>query len=560
MDRRQALRFLAAGAAAPAVVSPVEAEAPPRGSRFLHGVASGDPTSDSVVIWTRVTPPATSDRPLSVAWTVAADAGFRRIAAQGVTQARAERDFTVKVDVPGLKPGASYWYRFAAASEASPTGRACTLPDGPTESLVLAVVSCANHEYGLFNTYNAIAALPRVDMVVHLGDYIYEDGPEDSLVKRGIGRTVEPNHELITLADYRTRHAQYKRDPDLQAAHARTAWICTWDDHEAANNCWSGGVRKHDPATEGPWTARKAAAIRAYYEWMPLREPAAGRAFDAINRSFHFGDLASLTMLETRFVARADQLDYDRDMAYAPGPDGEAQPDFAAFEAKLNDPGRQMLGPGQQTWLAGELRASVAAGRTWQLLGSQVVMARVSGPNIKTIIGPAVSQMVLATLPKKKRAKAQTLAEMFARRTPYNLDAWDGYPAARERIYQAFTAAGARPIVLSGDSHAFWANELRDQAGARVGVEFGAAAASGAGVCDYVPGLPVNSAFQEANPEVRFCDHGAKGFVVLTVTPKMAVAELVAVSTRAKPYRKRVLKRFRVTPRPAGGVSALTEA
>jgi alkaline phosphatase D len=553
VDRRKALKLLGLGALSPAAASPISAIPAETASRFRHGVASGDPTRNRLIIWTRITPVDPVHGGVeTVGWTVAEDPGFRRIAASGQALAGPDRDFTVKVDVVGLRPYQDYFYRFRAGAEDSPTGRARTLPDGPLAKAVLAFATCAHYQRGLFNAYDAIARLEHVDAVVHLGDYIYEDGEDGpghglDLANR-LGRFVEPRHELVSLTDYRLRHALHKTDPDLQAAHARAPWICVWDDHESANDCWFGGAEGHHPNTDGDWGLRKAAAIRAYYEWMPIREPASGHAAVAINRSFQFGDLASLIMLETRLTARSHQVSYQTDA-----------PDLATFRTRLDDPSRQMMGLAQEAWLARELEASVRAGRTWQVIGNQVVMAEVIAPDIRKLLGPVLTQAVAAILPENRREQAAKLCDLFARRVPYNLDAWDGYPAARERVYRAFAAVGARPIVVSGDSHAFWANELRDAAARHVGVELGVTSITSPGVCDMVPGLPINRFVEDANADVHFTDHGAKGFVLLTLTREEAIGELIAVSTiEARPYEPRPLKRYRITPLP-GGMSPLTE-
>ena len=575
MDRRRALKWLGLGAVSPAALSPVVASPSEAPSSFRHGVAAGDPTPSGMIIWTRVTPrPNAGTRAVLVAWTVAEDPDFRKVAARGVAFAGPERDFTVKIDVGAGRPGADhsvsmlragteYWYRFRVGDEASPPGRARTLPEGPTADAVLAVVCCQHYQYGLFNAYDAIARLPRLDAVVHLGDYIYEDAADASAHAEALGdrlgRFVEPRHATVTLADYRARHAVYKTDPDLQAAHARAAWICAWDDHETANDSWFGGAEKHHPATDGRWSDRKAAALRAYYEWMPIREPAPGRAIESINRTVQFGDLASLIMLETRLVARSHQLDYQRDMTFRTGADGRPVPDIEGFMARLDDPSREVLGARQEAWLAGELSASLAAGRPWQVLGSGVVMGRVIGPDLKGMLGATLSEAVLDVLPEDQRTRASTMADLFAYGVPYDLDDWDGYPAARERLYAICRAAGARPVVISGDSHAFWANDLHDAEARPVGVEFGATSITSPGICDIAPVLPVNQLIEDANPHVKFCDHGAKGFVLLTLTREAAVGELMAVSTiQAKPYGVRALKRFRVDAK-GGGLRELTE-
>ena len=547
LDRRSLLGLLGAGAATPAV-----AKAANTGKvAFLHGVASGDPGPHSAVFWTRVTPETGAGGDVSVTLEVARDADFRSLVRRvSNLKAGAERDFTVKheLDDARLRPGSEYFYRFTANGVTSPVGRVRTLPENQTPDVVLAVVSCQLYPGGLFNAYDAIAKQERVDAVVHLSDYIYEYGaaPGDYGMDHGVrlNRIPEPAHEIVSLADYRARHAQYKTDPDLQAAHARAAFICVWDDHEVANDTWILGAENHQPETEGDFAVRKAAALRAYYEWMPIREPKAGTLQEAINRAFHFGDLASLIMVETRLLARNKQLTYADLPRKADG-----SPDVAAFEVTRNDPSRDMLGDAQRRWIGETIQQSHAAGRPWQVLGNQVVMARVKGPNIDQMMPPAQVAQLLATLPAESRPEIEAAIQLFKLGLPFNLDGWDGYPAGRERLYETLKATGVQPIIVSGDSHAFWTNELYDNAGERRAVEFGTSSISSPSVGDHVGGLPIGLALSSANPEVVFCDQTSKGYILLTLTPERAVAELCAVSTiMAKPYQTRVVKRYSVTP------------
>jgi alkaline phosphatase D len=318
-----------------------------------------------VVLWTRLSSGDGSARRWSV---IVQDAVSGRVVFRRAGLSGADRDHTVKLEATGLQPGAEYRYLFESDGHSSPTGRFRTLPER-ADDLVLAVVSCSLHPGGLFNAYDAVAKLPRVDAVVHLGDYIYEYGarPQDYGVGVGqqLGRLPDPPHEIVTLADYRRRHAQYKSDPDLQAAHARAAWITVWDDHETANDSWLGGAENHDPdQNEGDWAARKAAALKAYYEWMPIREPAPGRSQEMADRTFRFADIATLHMVETRLLARSKQLNYASDLAFAGG-----VPDMGAFRAKLNDPARNLLGGTQLGTLTRAVQDSVRAGVTWQVLG-----------------------------------------------------------------------------------------------------------------------------------------------------------------------------------------------
>jgi alkaline phosphatase D len=566
IDRRRALALFGLGGASAAGEA---IAASPKGLHtgpvsFEHGVASGDPLQDRVVLWTRVTAPG-AKAPVGVRWDVATDAAFKTIVKQGHVTAEATRDHTVKIDVTGLKPATDYFYRFRQAVKGKATGKAITgrtrtLPVGPTEDVVLAVASCSLYPNGYFNAYDAIARLPRIDAVLHLGDYIYEYGAAagDYGMASPTAKTriPDPPGEILGLSDYRRRHAQYKTDPALQAAHARAPWIVVWDDHETADNSWLAGAENHQPATEGEWATRKAAALKAYYEWMPIREPVAGSLPEASWRRFQFGDVATLLMTETRLTGRGHQLDYGRDLA---GPDGK--PDFAAFAVKLKDPTRRMMGQGQEQWLAREVDASVKARTAWQVLGNQVVMARVANPDLKATMGPEAYAGLLAKLPAYVRKAVEDGAALAAIDTPANLDAWDGYPAARARVYDVFKAAKASPIVLSGDSHAFWANELWDDAGTRrVAAEFGVTSVTSPGYSDYLPGVPISEAFVARNKEVKFTDQGAKGYLLLTLTHGQATGELVAVSTiLSETYETKVLKRFVVRPDAGGGVKGLAE-
>jgi alkaline phosphatase D len=551
VNRRAALALLGLGggaAAAPALGR--EASTKP-GVSFAHGVAAGDPLRDRAIIWTRLTPADPATRSLHYSWSVA-PVDRRPGGAKGVGVTDASRDFTVKVDVKGLDPDRAYIYSFKAGGVGSPVGRFMTLPVGKTDDVVMAVATCSLYPGGYFNAYQAIAELPRVDVVLHLGDYIYEYALEGYGAQTGkaLNRIPTPDHECVTLADYRLRHACHKADPQLQAAHARAAWIVVWDDHETANDSWTGGAENHQPATEGDWNTRKAAGIKAYYEWMPIREPDPAQPFICY-RSFHFGDLAALIMTETRLTARTQQLTYAKDFHVVDG-----NPDVAGFEARWQDPGRRMMGPGQEDWIAGELAASVTAGHAWQVLGNQVVMADIPAPDVKSKVAPAQWSAALAGIDPEDAAMVEGMSLLAVLGLPYNLDSWDGYPADRARLYKRFRDAKANPIVLSGDSHAFWANELHDDRGL-LAVEFGATGITSPGNGDALPGLPLNEGFEAAR-EVVFCDHSAKGFVLLTLTRDAAKGELIAVSTiMDRRFETTVLKAFTVQPLAGGGVGPL---
>jgi alkaline phosphatase D len=550
IDRRKALAMLGLGAAGPAAAAQLPK---PLGVSFQHGVASGDPGQDRVVLWTRITPESPHKQ---IAYTWKLNPLDRRAggAKSGSGVTGPERDYTVKVDVGGLDAGRNYTFAFEAEGVTSPTGRTRTLPAGPTKDVVIATVSCALYPNGYFHAYRAIADLDRVDLVIHLGDYIYEyGGPGSYGMDSAVAgeRPHDPPHECVSLDDYRRRHAQYKTDPGLQAAHARAPWIVAWDDHETCNDSYSMGAENHQPATEGDWSTRKATALKAYYEWMPIREPAAGQSLaEAGARSFRIGDLAQIVMLETRLTARDRQLVYDRDL---PGADGK--PDFDGFRKKLGDPARRIMAPPQEAWFAGELAGSVKAGHTWQVIGSGVVMARLLMP----LIGRDLTPAQVASLAEQPRKRVERWQPIAAAGLPYGLDMWDGYPVDRERVYGLVRQAGARPIVISGDSHAFWANELSDAAGKRVAVEFGGTGVTSPGADDNLKPVKFGPAFANASPEVVFCDQGAKGFVLLTLGRAEARADLMAVSSiTSKTFTTRTVKSFRFTPEGAG-VSGLKE-
>jgi len=411
--RRTFLGTAAAGAAAAGsgtvFGARVAGAASTAGSRdiFQHGVASGDPLSDRVILWTRVTRPA--DEAVPVRWIIAADPELRRIVNQGVVTALPQRDHTVKVDALGLSPGRTYYYRFAAAGQESPLGRTRTLPEHTVAKLRFAVVSCSNLPFGYFNAYARISERDELDAVLHLGDYFYEYAPGEYGDGAQFGRAHLPAKETVTLADYRTRHAQYKSDQDLQQAHRQHPWICVWDDHESANNSWRDGAENHNPELdEGNWPSRRAAALQAYHEWLPIREqPSANGPF--IYRSFRFGQLADLIMLDTRLYGRSRQLDDRND------------------KSGLADETRTILGFDQQAWLAEQLRASVRNGITWRLLGQQLMFGQLVDDDHVLL----------------------------------NLDQWDGYPRSRALILDQLAQEHIdNVVILTGDIHTAWAMDI----------------------------------------------------------------------------------------------------
>ncbi|MCB1843146.1 MAG: alkaline phosphatase D family protein, partial [Halioglobus sp.] len=308
---------------------------------FLHGVASGDPLTDRVILWTRLTP--RGEGLVRVAWEVSTDESFSNIVASGSGTTSAEVDYTVKVDAEGLQPGSQYYYRFSSDDTVSPLGRTRTLPAGSAAAASFAVVSCSNYPAGFFNVYREVAQ-QELDAVLHLGDYLYEYAPGGyaSANAEAYGRVVQPPNELFSLADYRTRYAQYRTDEDLQAAHGRHPFITVWDDHEIANDAWRDGAENHDPATEGDYAARKMAAIQAWYEWQPVRPPT--DVNEVIYRRFQYADLLDLLMLDTRIIGRDEQFVY---------PDfvSGGMIDVAAARAAFGDSNRSLLGEEQRAWL-----------------------------------------------------------------------------------------------------------------------------------------------------------------------------------------------------------------
>lgn len=523
IQRRDFIRGIGALSVA-AVAVPVHAVAAP--FSFQHGVASGDPLTDRVVIWTRVTTP--QNNPVAVIWEVAQDEDFRRVLRRGRVLATAAQDHTVKVDVAGLPADARLWYRFSIGQTVSPVGRTRTLPAGRLERLDLAVFSCANYPAGYFHAYREAAKLDDVFASVHLGDYLYEY-PRGGYASRDaatLGREVDPAGELLVLSDYRQRYAQYRTDPDLQALHARMPMIAVWDDHEIANDTWKAGAENHDPATEGDFFARRAAAVQAYHEWMPTRVTNPARP-ERIYRSFTFGDLVSLHMLDTRIIARDRQLEYANFF-------GASGFDAAAFAAAMGNPARQLLGTEQSTWLGAQVAASTAR---WQVLGQQVLMGRMNIP--APIVLGQISFSAYSALLQKAALHPELLttaeqAVLAQPAIPYNLDAWDGYAVARETLLGTMRALDRNLVVLSGDTHNAWANDLLDFAGRRVGVEFATPGVSSPGLEEYFPlenPLAVAAGLTQIIGPLQYANTADRGFMVVTATQTECTARWIYVST-----------------------------
>lgn len=540
--RRHALAGLSASAVVLASLTPAGAQASPP-EIFRHGVASGDPDATSIVLWTRVT----ASGPVEVEWELADDPAFTRPVRGGRVIAGPERDFTVKVLASGLTPGRQYHYRFRALGEASPAGRTLTLPTGRLDRLGLALVSCSNYAFGFFNAYAAIARDAAVDLVLHTGDYIYEyagDGWGSEAAQR-IGRVHEPSREILTLSDYRIRHAQYKTDAGSRAMLAAKPLLCCWDDHESANNPWTGGAENHQPETEGDWGARRDAALQAYYEWMPIRDPAPGRTRAQFWRTYVFGDLATLCTLETRHTARAQQIDYAdwRDRV-------KSRQDAETLEREtIGAPGRRLIGPDQEADLAAAWRASIASGQPWRLVGNPMPIARTRVPDVAS----------LGLVAGARGPAAEVLAWKGRWNLPFYPDTWDGYSWARERFYDSAREAGATDLVfLTGDSHSFWANQLADGQGRAAGVEIGTAGVTSPG--DFIESgfgpkasARLDKAFADHNPEVLWTDGLHQGYVRVELGRSGGRAIFLSTPDLARPgHRAEVLGTWRIDRGPSG--------
>lgn len=510
---------------------------------FEHGVASGDPGVDSVLLWTRATP-AAGEPALDLAWELAADAAFEQVIRRGEVRTDAGRDYTVKVDVRDLDPGTEYFYRFAARDRATAVGRSKTLPGASASQVRLAVFSCSNYPAGHFHVYREGSRVADLDAFLHLGDYLYEYGTGGYATENAeeLGRSLPAGNagELYSLADYRKRYALYRTDPDLQAMHAAAPCIAVWDDHEIANDAWREGAENHSPE-EGDFGERKLAALRAWYEWLPVRPPVS-EGSEQIYRSFDFGELLSLHMLDTRIIGRDRQLEY-RD--YVDPATGAMDQD--RFRADLGNPERSLLGPAQLAWLGERFAASTAR---WQLLGQQVLMAKMHLPaDLLGVEDLAELPPLLAELAELKAALLQGRdigpgqEDRLQRVTPYNLDAWDGYPAEREKLYGLAQQLGKRLVVLAGDTHNAWYSRLHDRHGTEVGVELATASVSSPGMEKYLnvageEALQLAEAMTLLTGELQYCNLHQRGFMLLTVTPGALEAEWLFVDGTDKPdYR-----------------------
>jgi alkaline phosphatase D len=452
---------------------------------FTLGVASGDPTADGVVLWTRLAPDPLNGggmppEPVEVAWQVASDDRMQTIVRRGAGLARPDAAHSVHVEVDGLAPDRWYWYRFRAGNELSPIGRTRTLParNAAIDRLRFAFASCQNYEMGYFTAYRHLAD-EDLQLVFHLGDYIYEGGPRDGFTRRHFGG------EPTTLQEYRNRYAQYKADGDLQAAHAACPWVVTWDDHEVDNDYAAEISERRDPVTA--FLQRRAAAYRAYYEHMPLRQASRPRGpLLQLHRSLSFGRLASFFVLDTRQY-RSDQ------------PCGAR---FGPICDEARDPRTSILGESQERWLFDGLTKSAA---TWNVIPQQVMMAKVDW-------GVGADER-------------------------YATDHWSGYDAARTRLCEFFAGARPRnPVVLTGDIHSHWVNDLKvdflDPKAPAVATELVGTSISSGG--DGVDQPESAQAVLAENGFVKFYN-GQRGYVVCELTERALAADFRTLEYVSRP-------------------------
>lgn len=440
---------------------------------FVHGIASGDPLQDRVILWTRITNDGSINATsIPVGYTVATDPDLKNIVAQGRAIASAESDFTVKVDAKSLQPNTTYYYTFQALGYLSPTGRTRTIPQpdlpaNQVERVRLAVVSCSNYGFGYFNGYADIAKQADISAVLHLGDYIYEYQEgfyRDNDLKEE--RPIFPEHEIISLEDYRLRYACYRTDIDLQECHRQHPFIVVWDDHEIADNSWKGGARFHFP-NKGSYIERKMAAVRAYHEWMPIRDDSSNELDSQLRiyRRFEFGKLFDLNMLDTRIFGR-EKLDADAS----------------------HEPERQLLGLEQENWLYLNMTKGKNRGTKWQILGQQVILAPFKGASAST-----------------------------------SSDIWNGYASARDRLLDYIDNNNIEnTVVLTGDYHASFAFDVAKNP--FDADSYNPATGKGSLAVEFVcPALtsfafPEKNNGPEVNPHQKFINQVDHGYMLLDIT------------------------------------------
>lgn len=528
ISRRSFMKHSAAGAAVGVAGSQLSAcSGSPNNARvvidtespfdpFKHSVASGDPTENSAIIWTRVTQLDEQELPIegdvTVNWAVYSDPELSNLVTSGTSLAEVDNDNCVKVDVTGLSAYTAYYYQFSALGFDSPIGRFQTFPDWESDTehrLRVAVVSCSNYPHGYFHVYNEIAQRNDIDLVIHLGDYLYEYGDGEY----GDTRLVDPAHEMVSLDDYRRRHALYKTDPDLAALHRQYAFINIWDDHETTDNSYNCTAKNHTEANaeglqpgdegynEGYWLERKTFGIKAYFEWMPIRPvaddaSAAGELFapkvGKTWRKFSAGNFVDFIMVDTRLWARdieSGAAGFTRDEVR-----DYQEPNPACNDTTVH---RDMLGPDQEAWLHQQLANSTAK---WKVLGNQLILSH------------------LRVLPGTVATPARYL----------NSDAWDGYPTTQERLYGAIADNNVdNVVVITGDIHTSWAFDVTPDPDALpaydpIAVEFVGPSVSSPGLP--IPGETANAVIA-GNTHLKYVNLDQRGWVLLDLAPDYATGE-----------------------------------
>lgn len=516
----------------------------PSDVKFSHGIASGDPTQSAIILWTRAVPlSGQSGSAVTVNWEVAYDNSFTDIVRTGSASTSASKDFTIKIDVQDLSPNTRYYYRFVSANTHSMTGQTKTLPIGNVEKITFAVFSCSNYPAGYFNPYSVAAQMQDIDAVLHLGDYIYEYAADGYATENAekIGRSPDSNNltEVITLDNYRHRYALYRTDIGLQAIHAAAPFIAVWDDHEITNDTWKEGAQNHNEG-EGDFFERRANAVQAYYEWLPIRPPN-GDSSPQIYRSFDFGDLLSLHMLDTRLIGRDQQLAYQNYI------NEQGVMDVQRFSQDLGSKERTMLGQEQFMWLQKQI--SQSRGK-WQVLGQQVLMGKMHFPaellSNRDLTKTAGMIHQLATLKRRDQNGESLSASEKARLSQvmaYNLDAWDGYPAEREALYQFVSNQGKTLAVVAGDTHNAWCNRLSNEAGETIGYEYATPGVSSPGMEKYLS-LSDTQAKQLANdlqlliPDLEYCNLHQRGLLSLIFSQNDIEANWLFMDTILEPSTK----------------------
>ena len=504
---------------------------------FAHGVASFDPTHNQVIIWTRYN---TGQSNVKVYWQVAYDINFETVFRNGEVTTDASRDYTIAIELQNLEADKKLYYRFFNQEDRSVSvvGETITLPLS-TNSVKLAVCSCSNYPAGLFNVYKAMAT-SDADIIVHLGDYIYEYGEGQygtNDYTTSLERTHEPAKEILNLAEYRTRYKQYRSDKSLQLAHQKKPFICVWDDHEIANDTYKDGAENHQES-EGSFEARKTDAIKAYSEFLPLRSSNTS----LIYRNFNIGNLVNLIMLDTRVIARDKQLEYSTYI------DASGNFNSTNFQTDWLNPTRTLLGATQRNWLVSQVTSSSAH---WQVLGQQVLMGKMFIPaemllGLGAVTGGApgalqqfqqtLTELVTIKLRYQNGDPSLTSAEIARITTvlPYNLDAWDGYPIEREILYNSFS--GKKIVCLAGDTHNAWYNNLMDNNANEIGKEFATSSVTSPGLESYL-GIDASSisgfenAMQILINDLNYVNASDRGYLTLTFTSSNVESKWNFVST-----------------------------